>query len=89
MPWVYILKCADNTFYVGHTGDLESRIRAHEAGFASKHTRLRLPVQLAYSEKHSSRQETIGRERQLKRWSAEKKAALISGDITRLRQSSK
>jgi predicted GIY-YIG superfamily endonuclease len=89
MPWVYILRCGDNTFYVGHTDDLASRLRRHRLGLAANYTALRLPVDLAYTEEFPSLEAAVHRERQLKRWSAKKKAALIAGDRTLLRQLSK
>ncbi|WP_071544485.1 GIY-YIG nuclease family protein [Pseudodesulfovibrio hydrargyri] len=47
--YVYLLRCADNSLYCGITNDLDRRIRAHNAGTASKYTRTRLPVALAAS----------------------------------------
>lgn len=41
---VYLLECADRTYYCGVTTDLEARIRHHNRGEASKYTRSRLPV---------------------------------------------
>jgi putative endonuclease len=84
MPWVYILRCGDNTLYVGHTADLDSRIEWHRRGLASNHTSARLPVDLVYSEEYSSLADARARERQLKRWSAHKKLALIAGDLKSL-----
>jgi len=80
VAWVYILRCGDNTLYVGHTTDRDSRLDWHQRGLASNHTSLRLPVELVYSEEFFSLREARKRERQLKRWSALKKAALIRGD---------
>ena len=73
MPWIYILRCGDNTFYVGHTDDMASRLRQHATGIGARHTALRLPVDLVYTEECRSTDAAIKRERQLKRWSAEKK----------------
>jgi predicted GIY-YIG superfamily endonuclease len=87
--WVYILRCGDNSFYIGHTTDLESRLEWHHAGCGANHTALRLPIDLVYSEECSNMDAAIARERQLKRWSAQKKAALIAGDFAKLKQLSK
>lgn len=47
-PWfVYLLRCADNTLYCGITTDMDRRLRQHNAGTASKYTRVRRPVSLA------------------------------------------
>jgi predicted GIY-YIG superfamily endonuclease len=90
MTWyVYILLCADNTLYVGHTHDLQSRFDAHQSARGALHTAKHRPVQLIYSEDHSSEQAAICRERQLKRWSRAKKLALSNGDVGQLRALSK
>ena len=47
MAFVYVLRCRDGSLYTGWTDDLERRMRAHEAGKASKYTRSRRPVSLA------------------------------------------
>lgn len=86
MPWVHILRCGDNTFYVGHPDNVASRLQRHSLGLAANHTALRLPVDLAYAEELSSTQAALKRERQLKRLSVEKKAALIVGDAQRSMQ---
>jgi len=49
VAWVYMLRCADGTLYCGWTVDLEQRLAAHNAGRASRYTRSRLPVELAWS----------------------------------------
>jgi predicted GIY-YIG superfamily endonuclease len=85
MPWVYILRCADGTLYVGHTEDLASRAARHNAGHGAHYTAARRPVRLIYSEKHDSPQSAIRRERQLKGWTVKKKEALIGGDLAALK----
>ena len=77
---VYILECADGSYYVGHTDDLEARLAEHNRGRAATHTALRLPVALAYTEPAASRPAAAEREKQIKRWSRAKKKALIRGD---------
>jgi len=84
-----MLRCGDNTFYVGHSNDVESRLHWHRLGFGANHTALRLPVDLVYTEECASITDAVARERQLKRWSAEKKAALVAGDIEHLAQLSR
>jgi putative endonuclease len=85
MWFVYILRCADNSLYIGETGNLESRLHKHHDGSACSFTASRRPVILAYSERHSSRDAALQRERQLKRWTRAKKEALIAGDLPRLK----
>jgi predicted GIY-YIG superfamily endonuclease len=89
MPFVYILRSADGTFYVGHTDDVVSREKAHNDGIGSRYTAARRPVQVVYSEVCTSHQAAVSRERQLKRWSAKKKAALVAGNLANLRSLSK
>ena len=49
MPYVYLLRCRDGTLYAGAAVDLDKRLREHRAGRASRYTRSRLPVELAWS----------------------------------------
>jgi len=44
--WVYILRCADNSYYTGHTDNLEKRIAGHQEGEVEGYTSTRLPVVL-------------------------------------------
>jgi putative endonuclease len=76
--FTYMLECADGTLYVGWTTDLESRLRAHNAGRGARYTRGRRPVRLAYFEEHSTRQEAQQREAVLRRLSREMKLRLIT-----------
>jgi predicted GIY-YIG superfamily endonuclease len=89
MPFVYILRCCDDTLYVGHTDDLDARLKAHGDGVASNYTAARRPVELVYGESCSSQAVAVRREHQLKRWSAQKKQALIAGNTVRLKALSK
>ncbi|MCP3981473.1 MAG: GIY-YIG nuclease family protein [bacterium] len=89
MYHVYILRCRDNSLYVGYTQNVEARVRAHNMGLGAAHTYKHGPVQLIYSEVHPTRLAATRRERQLKRWTRRKKEALIRGDLARLRALSK
>ena len=82
MAFTYILRCADDTFYVGHTENLASRERTHNEGQGAKYTAARRPVRMVYVEEHHSVESAIARERQFKRWSNKKKEALVLGDRT-------
>jgi predicted GIY-YIG superfamily endonuclease len=86
---VYILRCRDNSLYIGMTTNLEARIKAHSIGRGAAHTFKHGPIQLVYSETHPTRLDACRRERQLKRWTRKKKEALIQGDLARLRALSK
>jgi len=85
MPFTYILRCADETLYIGHTDDLASREQTPNDGKGAKYTAARRPVRMVYAEEHASVENAIARERQLKRWSQKKKEALIVDDRAALR----
>lgn len=74
---VYILKCADGTFYTGIAIDVEKRKLAHNAGKGAKYTRARRPVKLLYSEKGGTRAEAMRREIAIKKMGRPQKLRLI------------
>ena len=78
--WLYILRCADGAYYVGHTDDLERRVWEHQTGEIPGWTSKRRPVELVYSCEFDTREDAFERERQVKGWSRVKKEALIRGD---------
>ena len=78
--WVYILCCADNSYYTGHTDNLEERIAKHQTGETQGYTSTRLPVKLVFSEQFPTREEALTCERQIKGWGRNKKEALMRGD---------
>jgi predicted GIY-YIG superfamily endonuclease len=86
MWFVYILRCADNSLYVGETHDVPGRVARHNEGTAAAHTAQRRPVHLVYTEEHAKRADCLKRERQLKRWTRAKKEALITGDRALLKK---
>ena len=83
--WLYILRCRDGTFYIGHTDDLERRIEEHKAGVCGGYTSKRRPVELVFCQEMPTREEALIREMQLKGWSHAKKAALTQGNWPRIR----
>jgi len=87
--FVYILRCADERFYVGITQDLDARLKAHNDGQGAVYTFKRRPVSLVYSERYESDTQDVARERQLKWWSRPKKQARVSGDFKKLKCLSK
>lgn len=85
MSWfVYILECADKSFYIGITPNLARRMREHQAGKGGFWTSLRRPIVLKYYEELKTRKEAEEREQQLKGWSRKKKEALIRGNVLSL-----
>ena len=89
MWYTYILKCADGSFYTGHTNDLSERLSRHNAGRGPKWTACRLPVELVYQECHEDEESAIKREKQIKKWAGLKKGALIQGNAKELKSLSK
>jgi putative endonuclease len=77
MAYSYILRCADGTLYTGWTTNLERRLRAHQAGKASRYTRGRLPVTLVYHQEHSTPGDARRHEAEIRRLPREKKLRLI------------
>ena len=84
--YVYILRCADGSYYTGHTDQIEARLTPHQTGLISGYTYTRRPVQLAFVDQFDSRQAAFERERQIKGWSRAKKEALIESNWNKLRQ---
>ena len=89
MCYVYILRCANRSFYVGSAQDLEARLKDHNDGRGAAYTFKHSPVSLVYSEALGSEPEAVTREPQLKRWNRAKKEALIAGDLEKLKYLSK
>src|SRR5215207_1057637 len=89
--FVYILRCADDSYYVGSaTGeDLTKRIAEHQTGAYPGYTSTRRPVRLIWSEHFDRITDAIAVERQLKGWSRAKKEALIRGNWEQLKLLSK
>jgi predicted GIY-YIG superfamily endonuclease len=78
--WVYMLRCADGSYYVGQSDNLEARLWQHENGMRCDWTSRRRPVELVWCDWTASRYEALAFERRLKGWSRAKKEALIKGD---------
>ena len=78
---MYILLCADGSYYTGSTIDLERRLEQHQNGEGANHTKKRLPVTLLYYEEYSRIDQAFYREKQVQGWSRKKEKALIEGKI--------
>jgi len=87
--YVYILRCANSTLYVGSTHDLQARLKAHNNGRGAAYTFKYRPVHLVYSEMYQTKTDALKRERQLKHWSHGKKEALVLGNRECLKHLSK
>ncbi len=87
--YVYILKCADGSYYTGSTKNLWKRLMEHQSGEGANYTRKRLPVELVYYEEFNRIDEAFYREHQIKKWSRKKKEALIERNFEVLKKLSK
>ena len=64
--WVYILRCADSSYYTGHTDNLEKRLAEHTGGaMPTCYTYKRRPVELVFSQEFATREEALTSERQI------------------------
>nr|WP_066640104.1 GIY-YIG nuclease family protein [Desulfolucanica intricata] len=77
MYYVYILRCVDGSYYTGITNNLEKRIQMHNQGRGSKYVRSRLPAELVYFLKCSSKSEALKMELQIKKLPRYRKSNLI------------
>jgi len=75
----YLLRCADGSYYCGHTDDMAVRMQAHEDGEIG-YTATRRPFELVWAGEFESRAEALAFELKVKGWSRAKKEALIAGD---------
>lgn len=83
---VYILECADGSYYTGHTDNLEQRIGQHQAGTFKGHTSTRRPVKLLWNTTFQSRDDPFAFERRVKNCSRAKKQALMGSDWSALQR---
>ena len=82
MYYVYLLECADDSFYVGCTNNLGKRLKQHNnSKWGAHYTKIRRPVILKYSEEFKTLIEARKRETEIKGWRREKKLALILSGV--------
>ena len=70
--FVYLLTCADGSYYCGHTDDIEARMLQHHDGGVG-YTSKRKPVKLAWQGEFETREGALAFEQQIKGWSRAKK----------------
>jgi len=87
--YVYILRCSDGSYYVGFTHDLFTRLKYHCRGEGAAYTRRRLPVELVFYREFSNQHDALAAEKQIKRWSRNKKKALANSEFELLQALSK
>jgi putative endonuclease len=79
--YVYILKCKDNSYYVGITSNIDRRLMEHDMGkYPNAYTFKRRPVELMWFQDFVEPNQAIEFEKKIKKWSRAKKEAIINGD---------
>ena len=81
MPFIYILQCRDGSLYTGIAKDVARRLTEHSAGRASRYTRVRLPVTLAWSRRVRSWSLALGEEYRIKQLPRAAKLALVRSGV--------
>ena len=82
---VYIVRCADDTYYTGIAADVARRIVEHESSpRGAKYLKGRGPLQLVYAEAVGDRSKASQLEYRIKQLDRSDKEALISGRATLL-----
>ena len=76
----YMLRCADDSYYVGHTDNPELRLSQHQSGAFTGYTYKRRPVDMIWNEAFQTRDDAKMAEKQIKGWSRAKREALVRGD---------
>ncbi|MDZ4844216.1 MAG: GIY-YIG nuclease family protein [Chitinophagales bacterium] len=85
--YVYIVKCADQSYYTGVTNDIERRLAEHNSGEdENAYIYHRRPVELVFCEMLNNPNEAIELEKQIKGWTRKKKEALIQRNWSRLKE---
>lgn len=75
--YLYVLECADGSYYAGYTTDLDRRLNTHNKGKGAKYTRARLPVVLRYSRKYETKTEAMQAEYRFKQYTRSEKERII------------
>ncbi|MEM2098798.1 MAG: GIY-YIG nuclease family protein [Candidatus Bathyarchaeia archaeon] len=76
--YVYVILCADGSFYTGYTKNIDNRLKLHENGKGARYTRMHKPQKIAYIEIFESRAEAMKREKQIKKLTHQEKLELIN-----------
>lgn len=82
--FIYILRCADQSLYIGRISDLERRLSEHKNRQGCTYTALRLPVEIVFYQSFATENEAYSAEQQIKGWSRKKKEALIRNDLNEI-----
>jgi putative endonuclease len=77
---VYILRCADGSYYTGHTDNLDARLHQHNNTEQNSYVSSRKPFKLIWTETFETRELALTAELQIKGWSRKKKEAMMQGN---------
>jgi predicted GIY-YIG superfamily endonuclease len=84
---LYILKCVNGAYYIGHTDNIEKRLSEHYLGSINNcYTKTRRPLELVFVQDFSTRDAVFHAERQVKGWSRKKKEAFMQGDWNKIKE---
>lgn len=83
MNYIYILRCADGSYYTGWTNDIEKRFKIHCEGKGAKYTRSRRPLQLVHVEEFETQSEARMREAFIKKLSRREKESLVGSGLVK------
>mgnify|MGYP000542401996 CR=1 FL=1 len=73
MWYVYVLLCADGSFYTGSTNNPQQRLKVHQAGKGGAYTRSHKPNKIIYLEELADKSAALKRESEIKSWTRRKK----------------
>ena len=82
--YLYIIECRTKELYVGVCKNVLERVKLHNTGRAARYTKFRRPVNLIYQELCESYSHARKREKQVKKYSRQKKFALVKQDLSAL-----
>ena len=83
VSYIYVVECADKSFYTGYTTDIVRRIKLHNAKKGAKYTRARGPVTLVYFEEYETKSEATRAESTFKKLTRMQKEQYIFENISK------
>jgi len=85
--YLYILKCINGAYYIGHTDNIEKRMSEHDQGLIKNcYTTNKRPVELIFLQTFPTRDAAFHAERQIKGWSRKKKEAFMENNWDKIKQ---
>jgi putative endonuclease len=75
---VYMLRCRDDSLYVGMTNDLWARVHAHDQGRGAKYTRGRGPVVVVWLVRCRSRSHALRVEAAIKKLPRRRRLEIVA-----------